>query len=69
MTTCKECKHPMIENKGTFTHIYFREITLHNVPYFACTHCDREFYKSDKKVTYFLSEAYRRNLSEINYKE
>jgi len=70
MLSCYECKHEMVLKKGTFTHFLFHKpVTLHNVPYYQCTHCSNSFYQSDRKVEVKLEETLIKGLSEADFEQ
>ena len=63
------CEHNMEKVVGDVTHIVFnREITLHNVPHYKCSLCDRcEYDIQEVKVVKLLREAYLSNISHVQY--
>lgn len=65
---CPNCNGEFTKKQGTMPHAIFdKEIDVRNVPYYHCERCGEEEYVNPHKVDILIRDAYRNNLSEVEY--
>lgn len=64
---CGQKSHAQIGNRDFF--IGTKKITIHNIPYFYCTHCERVSYDGKLNIDEFLKYAYRNNFDNVDWNQ